>query len=391
MPTELPPFLVFFAGALAVALTRGHVRRAILMLIPVVAGIQVMGLEEGTRVTLQVLGYELVPLRVDKLSLLFGYVFTLAAFLGNLYALHLGKEDGAGVQHSSAMLYAGSAFGAVFAGDLITLFVFWELLAVSSVFLVWARRTDRSYHAGFRYLVIHVLSGVLLLSGALMLAYDRGSIAFDHIGIEAGPAGWLILAGLGIKAAFPLLHGWLIDAYPEGTPTGTVFLSAFTTKVAVYALARGFAGQSDAMTRAQGLATGPRLFIFVSLTMPRATLQRLVDQAARAKAAIVIRGFANGSLRTTVTQVQGLIGKQQVAIQIDPLAFDRFAITQVPSFVLVRDGTRPIACASGSCAPADSFLRSTGDVSLDYALEHMQRSAPGFSPAADIFLKRIRG
>ncbi len=157
------------------------------------------------------------------------------------------------------------------------------------------------------------------------------------------------------------------------------------------ALARGFAGQSDAMTRAQGLATGPRLFIFVSLTMPRATLQRLVDQAARAKAAIVIRGFANGSLRTTVTQVQGLIGKQQVAIQIDPLAFDRFAITQVPSFVLVRDGTRPIACASGSCAPADSFLRSTGDVSLDYALEHMQRSAPGFSPAADIFLKRIRG
>ena len=157
------------------------------------------------------------------------------------------------------------------------------------------------------------------------------------------------------------------------------------------ALARGYAGQSDAMAQAQGLTAGPGLFLFVSLTMPRATLQRLVDQAARAKAAIVIRGFANGSLRTTVTQVQGLIGKQQVAIQIDPLAFDRFAITQVPSFVLVRDGTRPIACASGSCAPVDSFLRSTGDVSLDYALEHMQRSAPGFSPAAELFLKRIRG
>ena len=157
------------------------------------------------------------------------------------------------------------------------------------------------------------------------------------------------------------------------------------------ALARGYAAQSDALTQAQGLATGPGLFIFVSLTMPRATLQRLVDQAARAKAAIVIRGFANGSLRTTVTQVQGLIGKQQVAIQIDPLAFDRFAISKVPSFVLVRDGTRPVACASGSCAPADSFLRSTGDVSLDYALEHMQRSAPAFSPAAELFLKRIRG
>ena len=157
------------------------------------------------------------------------------------------------------------------------------------------------------------------------------------------------------------------------------------------ALARGYAVQSDAMIQAQGLAAGPGLFIFVSLTMPRATLQGLVDQAARAKATIVIRGFANASLRDTVAQVQGLIGKQHVAIQIDPLAFDRFAITKVPSFVLVRDGTRPIACASGSCAPAESFLRSTGDVSLDYALEHMQRSAPGFGPAAELFLKRIRG
>ena len=157
------------------------------------------------------------------------------------------------------------------------------------------------------------------------------------------------------------------------------------------ALARGYAGQSNAMTQAQGLTTGPGLFIFVSMTMPRATLQGLVDQAARAKATIVIRGFANGSLRDTVAQVQGLIGKQQVAIQIDPLAFDRFAISKVPSFVLVRDGTRPVACASGSCAPADSFLRTTGDVSLDYALEHMQRSAPAFGPAAELFLKRIRG
>lgn len=166
---------------------------------------------------------------------------------------------------------------------------------------------------------------------------------------------------------------------------------ATSVPVDLEALARGYAAQSDAMAQAQGLTAGPGFFIFVSLTMPRATLQRLIDQAARAKATIVIRGFANGSLRDTVTQVQGLIGKQQVAIQIDPLAFDRFAITQVPSFVLVRDGTRPVACANGSCAPADSFLRSTGDVSLDYALEHMQRSAPAFAPAAELFLKRIRG
>ena len=163
------------------------------------------------------------------------------------------------------------------------------------------------------------------------------------------------------------------------------------TPIDLEALARGYASQADAMTQAQGLATGPGLLVFVSLSMPRPTLQRLVGQAARAKASIVLRGFANGSLRDTVTQVQGLIGSRQVAVQIDPLAFDRFAVTRVPTFVLVRDGTRPVACASGSCAPADSFLRTSGDVSLDYALEHMRRSAPGFGPPADTFLKRIKG
>ena len=157
------------------------------------------------------------------------------------------------------------------------------------------------------------------------------------------------------------------------------------------ALARGYASQAQAMSRAEGLASGPGLLVFVSLSMPQPTLQRLIDQAARAQASIVIRGFADGSLRTTVAQVQRLIGDRQVAVQIDPQAFDRYAVTRVPAFVLVRDGARPVACAGGSCAPSESFLRTFGDVSLDYALEYMQRSAPGFGPAADIFLKRIRG
>ncbi len=241
MWTELPPFVVFFAAAALCAVTKGHVRRAVLLVAPLVSGALVFGLEEGTAIGWSLLGYELVPFRVDRLSLLFGYLFSLAAFLANLYALHLDDEDRATTQHTAAMLYAGSAMGAVFAGDLITLFIFWELLALTSVFLVWARGTESSYRAGFRYLVLHVLSGVLLLSGALMLAHDTGSLDFGHIGVESA-AGWVILVALGVKAAFPLLHSWITDAYPEGTPTGTVFLSAFTTKVAVYALARGFAG-----------------------------------------------------------------------------------------------------------------------------------------------------
>ena len=262
MPTSVPPFVLFFVGAVAVGLTKGALRKAIVLAVPVLGGLALwFGVEPGVHLQIELLGYTLTPYRADQLSLLFGYLFHIAAFLGFVYALHLddGAPEGsvaeeagesdvvgrrrAGVQHVAAMLYAGSALGAVFAGDFITLFVFWELLALTSVFLIWARDTEGSYATGFRYLVIHVLSGVLLLSGALMLAHDTGSLAFDHVGLEGtGLAGWVLLVAFGIKAGFPLVHNWITEAYPASTPTGTVFLSAFTTKVAVYALARSFAG-----------------------------------------------------------------------------------------------------------------------------------------------------
>jgi len=235
--TELPPFVPFFLGALIVGVTRGWLRSVTLLAIPLLGGIHLMYIDAGVIWQMQFLDYTLTPYRVDRLSLLFGYLFHIAAFLGVLYALHLRDT----LQQVSAMLYAGSALGAVFAGDFITLFVFWELLALTSVFLIWARRTPAALLAGLRYLIIQVLSGVLLLAGALVYLQDGGSLAFEYIGLE-GLAGWLIFLAFGIKCAFPLLHNWLTDAYPEATPTGTVFLSAFTTKVAVYALARGFPG-----------------------------------------------------------------------------------------------------------------------------------------------------
>ncbi|MDF3833461.1 type-F conjugative transfer system pilin assembly protein TrbC [Cupriavidus basilensis] len=168
-------------------------------------------------------------------------------------------------------------------------------------------------------------------------------------------------------------------------------LPAHGQAIDLEALARGYAAQSDAQAQAQGMAGGPGLFVFVSLAMPPATLQRLFDQAARARATLVIRGLREGSLRATVAQVQALIGQRQVGVQIDPQAFDRFAIQRVPAFVLVREGTRPLSCAAGSCAPDDAYLRTTGDVSLDYALEFMQRSAPTYRKDADVFLRRLRG
>ena len=242
MISSYPPAAIFFAGAVLVAITRGRLRSSLMLLIPILGALNLRSLDPDASLTLSFMDYDLVPFKVTGLSMLFGYLFHLASFLGNLFALHLEDREHAGLQHTSALIYAGSAIGAVYAGDLISLFVFWEILALSSAFLIFARGTESSFNAGFRYLVIHVLSGVLLLSGALLRAHNTGSIAFDHIGLDGSAAGIIILVAFGIKAAFPFFHSWLTDAYPEGTPTGTVFLSSFTTKVAIFALVRSFAG-----------------------------------------------------------------------------------------------------------------------------------------------------
>lgn len=172
-----------------------------------------------------------------------------------------------------------------------------------------------------------------------------------------------------------------VDALPQPRATKPLDLEA---------IAKGYAASTDRIAQAQGLVSGPGLLVFVSFSMPEATLKRLVEQAARAKAALVLRGFVNGSLQETVLRVQRLIGTRDVAFQIDPQAFDRFAINKTPSFVLVRDGAQAKDCASGQCFAADAFVTTAGDVSLDYALENIQRMAPKFAGDAAGFLNRIR-
>ncbi|MFC1748083.1 Na(+)/H(+) antiporter subunit D [Pseudomonadota bacterium] len=272
---EFPPFLLYFVAALLVAATSGLARKIILLVTPVVTGAYLWwGIEPGAHVSLTIMSYELTLLRVDKLSLLFGYLFCIASFIASIFALHVKDTK----QHIAGVVYAGSALGAVFSGDLITLFIFWELLAVSSVFLIWARGTERSLKAGMRYLVFQVLSGVLLLAGALVYFHETGSLAFDHIGLDIGVAGWLILVAFGIKSAFPFLHSWLTDGYPEATVTGTVFLSAFTTKVAVYALARGFAGEELLVYIGITMACFPIFYAVIENDLRKVLAYSLINQ-----------------------------------------------------------------------------------------------------------------
>ena len=233
----IPPGLLLILGALLVPLLPGAWRKAYMTLLPLAGLWALAGAENGVFYSFTFFTYEIVPVRIDGLSLVFGYIFHIAAILSVVFAWH--NDDT--VEQMAGLAYAGSGIGAVFAGDLITLFIYWEAMAITSVFMIWARRSDAAYRAGMRYLIIQIGSGVLLLSGAILMAHQTGSVAFEKMTL-GDLATWLILIAFGIKCAFPFLHNWLPDAYSEATATGTVFLSAFTTKCAVYVLARGFPG-----------------------------------------------------------------------------------------------------------------------------------------------------
>jgi multicomponent Na+:H+ antiporter subunit D len=271
--SSVAPFVVFYAGAVLLAVAPPSLRRLLALAVPVVGALNLYALAGGTGASLELFDYTLVLVESDRLSNLFGYLFHLAAFLGFVYAFDVRDR----MQQVSAMLYAGSALGAVFAGDLITLFVFWEMLALTSVFLVLARRTERSFGAAMRYLVIQVTSGVLLLAGALAIIADTGDASFTKMTLEGlGP--WLIFLAIGIKCCFPGLHNWLTDAYPESTPAGTVFLSAFTTKVAVYALARGFPGTELLVYIGATMAMFPIFFAVIENDLRRVLAYSLINQ-----------------------------------------------------------------------------------------------------------------
>jgi multicomponent Na+:H+ antiporter subunit D len=237
MTELLHPGLVLIFGGLIAAMLRGTARAAVVLAAPLAAIALVWAVPEGAIWHADFLGYALTPFAVDKLSRLFALIFSIMAFGGALFALNRDSR----LELPAALVYAGSAVGVALAGDLITVFVFWELMAVGSTLVIWSAGTGRSRAASFRYLMIHLLGGVLLMAGIAGHVAGAGSVALGHLGLDS-PAHLLILAGFLINAAAPPLSAWLPDAYPEASWSGTVFLSAFTTKTAVYVLLRSFAG-----------------------------------------------------------------------------------------------------------------------------------------------------
>ena len=274
MTSSIPPAFIFLVAAALVLVLPGSLRRFLVPAVPLLGGINLWAVWSGSGgFEVALLDTHLTLLRADSLSLLFGLLFHIAAFLGTVFAFHVQDR----LQQAGMLLYAGSALGAVFAGDLISLLIFWEGATLGSVLLILARREPRAVRAAMRYLVFQLVSGLLLLGGAVILIGETGTSVFGHIGIGS-LGGVLIFVAFGIKCGFPLVHTWLTDAYPESTPTGMVFLSAFTTKLAVYALARGYAGTEVLIPIGTAMTAFPIFYAVIENDLRRVLAYSMINQ-----------------------------------------------------------------------------------------------------------------
>ncbi len=231
------PAVIFIFGALLIPFLKGRWKQIYLLLIPVTAFINLLYLPRGTFWVYSFVRFELILGQIDATSLSFGYIFVIIAFLGLLYSIHLKDNK----EHVAAFILTGASLGVVFAGDYISLYIFWKIMTISSALLIFARRKKSATDAGVRYLIVHFLGGTFLFAGIVLYYAAIGNFNFGYL--EYGELYfYLILIGFLFKTAVPPFHAWLPDAYPEGSATASVFLSAFTTKTGVYVLIRAFPG-----------------------------------------------------------------------------------------------------------------------------------------------------
>jgi len=287
-----------------------YLRKAILIAAPVFAAWLIFTIKTEPEVLggiLQLGDITLTTMRIDNLSVVWGYLFCLAGLINGIYGLH----EKCRITDSSALIYTGSAIAGVLAGDMITLFIMWEVTAISSVFLVW-KGGERAYAAGMRYLAVQVFSGVMLLAGAVMVAESRGGdFMFNFIGLDT-PGGWLMLIAMGIKCGFPLLHNWMQDAYPKASITGTVILASFTTKFAIYALARGFPGTDILIWIGAVMTCFPVFFAVVENDLRRVLAYSLNNQLG-----FMVCGIGIGS----ALAMNGVVGQVFVHVIFKGLLF----------------------------------------------------------------------
>lgn len=256
----MPPGMYMIIGALLIAASPTSLYKVLAILAPLATLAAVWMFPEGQRVAFEWLDYKLIIAQMNGPTKAFATIFSIMACAGALFAFNQDRQ----VELTGAMLYAGSAVGVTFAGDLMTMFMFWELMALGSTLVIWAAGTESARKAARRYVNVHLVGGAILMAGIALHVTQTGSLLLPTMKLGSSltapvileapgggpwtlpmldsPAAWLMVVGILINAGAPPFGSWLPDAYPEASPSGTVFLSAFTTKTSVYVLIVLFAG-----------------------------------------------------------------------------------------------------------------------------------------------------
>ena len=283
IPTIFPA-AIYLLGAPVIPFLKGNTRKVFMVSVALVGLINVVLIEPQTSWTYSVLGLELVALQADKLSLFVGYIFALIGLLGVIYSLRAREK----ALHVAAFLYMGGSLGAVFAGDFFTLYVFWEIMAITSTVVIWSKQEKRATEVGFRYLIMHLAGGLVLLAGILTHYASTGSI--EVTAVSSGLPVVLFFIGVGLNAGFIPLHTWLPDAYPTAPLAGSVFMSVFTTKTAVYLLARSLSGMEVVAYMGAAMAVYGVSFALMQNNARRLLSYHIISQVGYMVAAIGIGG-----------------------------------------------------------------------------------------------------
>lgn len=308
------PAVILTVGAVLAALLPAAMRRMVMLVFIAFSAFKLWSLGLGSYGALTIFGEDVMMLRIDPMSRLFAIVFHIAAALNIIYGWHLRDR----AQDFATLAYPAAALGGILAGDLVTLFVWWEIAAITSVFLVWAPGTRATYVSGMRYLTIQVLSGVLLLAGVVLIWRETGSLAFDYIGLRDKETGVLKASGLvmflafGIKSAFPLFHNWVQDAYPKSTLSGTIVLSVFTTKLAVASIARAFPGTEELIYIGAVMTIFPIFFALIENDLRKVLCYSINNQVG-----FMLVGIGFG----TAASINGAVGYAFCNIIFESLLF----------------------------------------------------------------------
>lgn len=270
----IPPQFIMIFGGLMVFLVKERLRTGFVLLISALSVSAVLFLPETYGISATFLAQDLVIMKMDSLGRIFSLIFTLITF----FALVFASANPDRLHYSAGLVYAGAAVGVVFSGDFFSMYAFWEIMAVASTFLILAGNTEKAYKAAFRYILVHITGGLILLAGIVLYVRHTGTPVFSGLLSLSTPHGILIFLGIAVNCAMVPMHGWLKDAYPEASAAGAVFLSAFTTKSAVCMMAKLYAGTTLLIWMGLLMAVYPLVYALIEKDIRRILAYCIINQ-----------------------------------------------------------------------------------------------------------------